>query len=69
MIPENGKKNEQTVSESDVAVLIGPEGDFTEAEVSTALSAGFKPLALGSGILRTETAAVTAAAWCALQSN
>lgn len=41
-------------------VMIGPEGDFTPAEVSTALSHGFLPLSLGPIILRSETAAIYA---------
>lgn len=41
-------------------VLIGPEGDFTPAEISTAISAGFAPLSLGPIILRSETAAIYA---------
>ncbi len=41
-------------------VLIGPEGDFSPEEVEQALAAGFKPVALGSSRLRTETAALAA---------
>ena len=44
----------------DVLVLIGPEGDFSEKEVSDALSLGFIPVSLGNSRLRTETAAVVA---------
>lgn len=44
----------------DVLVLIGPEGDFSEKEVSDALAAGFAPVSLGNSRLRTETAAVVA---------
>ena len=44
----------------DVLVLIGPEGDFSEKEVSDALTAGFAPVSLGNSRLRTETAAVVA---------
>ena len=40
--------------------LIGPEGDFTPAELSTAQSAGFEPITLGPLVLRCETAAVYA---------
>lgn len=39
-------------------VLIGPEGDFSEEEVSAALQAGFEPVSLGGSRLRTETAAL-----------
>ena len=45
-----------------VAFLVGPEGSFTEAEVSEAIALGFQPLDLGRRILRTETAAIAAAA-------
>ncbi len=44
----------------DVIILIGPEGDFSEQEVSYALSKGFLPLSLGEARLRTETAALYA---------
>jgi len=39
-----------------VAVLIGPEGGFTEEEKSMAAKAGLKVVTLGRRILRTETA-------------
>ena len=45
---------------SDTCILIGPEGDFTNAEVEKAISFGFKPISLGKHRLRTETAALTA---------
>ncbi len=41
-------------------LLIGPEGDFTAAEVATARAADFRPLSLGPIILRAETAAIYA---------
>lgn len=48
-------------SRPDAATLmVGPEGDFTPAEVSTALGGGFSPLSLGPIILRSETAAIYA---------
>jgi 16S rRNA (uracil1498-N3)-methyltransferase len=40
--------------------LIGPEGDFTPAEMSVARSAGFEPISLGPLVLRCETAAAYA---------
>ncbi|MBW8781020.1 MAG: 16S rRNA (uracil(1498)-N(3))-methyltransferase [Verrucomicrobia bacterium] len=40
--------------------LIGPEGDFSPAEMSAALTAGFTPVTLGPLVLRCETAAVYA---------
>lgn len=41
-----------------VLVLVGPEGDFTPAEISLAIGAGCRPITLGPIILRTETAAI-----------
>ncbi len=41
-----------------VLILIGPEGDFTPAEINRALSAGAQPMSLGPIVLRTETAAL-----------
>lgn len=43
---------------SKVAILIGPEGDFTEEEVRAAVDAGAVPVSFGDRILRTETAAI-----------
>lgn len=40
-----------------VVVMIGPEGDFTPAEIGAARAAGFAPVSLGKIILRAETAA------------
>lgn len=51
------------IRESDckeIAVLIGPEGDFSKAEADKAIAAGFTPIHLGASRLRTETAALTA---------
>ncbi len=47
---------------TDITVMIGPEGDFSRAEAEAALEAGFIPVHLGASRLRTETAALTAAA-------
>ena len=46
---------------SDVALLIGPEGGFAEAEVASAQRAGANVASLGPTVLRTETAAMVAA--------
>ena len=43
-----------------IVVLIGPEGDFSEQEISEALKNGFVPVSLGESRLRTETAGVVA---------
>ena len=44
-----------------VALLVGPEGGFAPEEVVTARLHGFLPVSLGPRILRTETAAISAA--------
>ena len=43
-----------------IAILIGPEGDFSRDEAAQAIAAGFIPVHLGPSRLRTETAALTA---------
>lgn len=45
-----------------VALLIGPEGGLSEAEIALALEYDFKPLRLGPRVMRTETAPVAACA-------
>jgi 16S rRNA (uracil1498-N3)-methyltransferase len=45
-----------------ITALIGPEGGFTDAEVASARSAGFRVVSLGGRRLRAETAALAAAA-------
>ncbi|MBL9186238.1 MAG: 16S rRNA (uracil(1498)-N(3))-methyltransferase [Opitutaceae bacterium] len=42
------------------AWLIGPEGDFSPAELAAAQAAGFAPVTLGPLVLRCETAAIYA---------
>jgi 16S rRNA (uracil1498-N3)-methyltransferase len=51
-----------------VAIAIGPEGGFTEQEVSLANSAGFRSVSLGPRILRVETAALAVAAAAGMRS-
>ena len=41
---------------SQITILIGPEGDFTENEYRNAKSAGAQPVNLGERVLRTDTA-------------
>ena len=43
-----------------IDILIGPEGDFTAAELELATDAGFQPVGLGPFVLRAETAALYA---------
>lgn len=49
-------------SGQDIVILIGPEGDFSPAEISKALDCGFRPVTMGKSRLRTETAALFAIA-------
>jgi 16S rRNA (uracil1498-N3)-methyltransferase len=39
-------------------MLVGPEGDFTPAELSLARSHGCRPITLGPIVLRVETASI-----------
>jgi 16S rRNA (uracil1498-N3)-methyltransferase len=43
-----------------VCILIGPEGDFDESEISLAEEKGFEMVSMGHARLRTETAGVVA---------
>ncbi|MCX5643849.1 MAG: 16S rRNA (uracil(1498)-N(3))-methyltransferase [Phycisphaerae bacterium] len=45
-----------------IALMIGPEGGFTDEEVATAREKGAVAVGLGPRVLRTETAAVVASA-------
>ena len=45
-----------------IMLIIGPEGGLSEKEVSYLLENNFKPVYLGENVLRTETAALYAAA-------
>ena len=47
-------------AEKGIQLLIGPEGGFTDEEVSAAEQQGFNPMRLGPRVLRTETAALSA---------
>lgn len=60
---ENGEKRDVKDLDisGDVLMLIGPEGDFSPAEIQRAQEIGFIPVSLGQTRLRTETAGVVAA--------
>ena len=53
-------KNHGTATAFDV--LIGPEGDFSPAEIGRARTSGFRPASLGPLVLRSETASIFVAA-------
>ena len=60
---EKGTFHEYLGNSPDFIVLaIGPEGGFSPGEVSLLMETGFRPLLMGSAILRTETAALYGAA-------
>lgn len=50
--------------DSNVIILAGPEGGFSENELSLAVANGYQAVRLGPRILRTETAALAAITAC-----
>ncbi|NCA75398.1 MAG: 16S rRNA (uracil(1498)-N(3))-methyltransferase [Alphaproteobacteria bacterium] len=61
-----GNDNQKALSHlyiphSEVTILIGPEGDFSDQEITHAKQAGFVPVSLGNARLRIETAGIVAA--------
>lgn len=50
-----------------IRLMIGPEGGFSEQEMTAALAAGYLGIRLGPRVLRTETAALTAISALQLQ--
>lgn len=50
--------SERGTNPKSVAIWIGPEGDFTPAEVAAVVASGAQPISLGPLVLRCETAAV-----------
>lgn len=51
-----------TQNAQDVVLMVGPEGGFSPAEEDAAMAAGALALSMGPRVLRTETAALAAAA-------
>jgi 16S rRNA (uracil1498-N3)-methyltransferase len=61
-IDDNKKQlSNEVISKEDQIILIGPEGDFTKEEVTSALKNNYIPVSLGETRLRTETAGIVAA--------
>lgn len=54
------KSPQVALSDDDITVLIGPEGDFSEEEIRMATDNGYRSITLGNARLRTETAALSA---------
>jgi 16S rRNA (uracil1498-N3)-methyltransferase len=57
---ENSEPISNKEFSNDVCILIGPEGDFDETELSLAQEKGFQMVSMGNSRLRTETAGVVA---------
>ena len=57
---ERNKIDSEYAKGEDAVILIGPEGDFSEKEISAAIAEGFRPVHLGRSRLRTETAGIAA---------
>mgnify|MGYP003604214662 FL=1 len=57
---ETDKKSlkQMIIKGSEITLLIGPEGDFSESEIKLAMENHFVPVTLGETRLRTETAAI-----------
>jgi 16S rRNA (uracil1498-N3)-methyltransferase len=55
LMPDHGKPK-------NIALLIGPEGGFTDDEIKLACENGAVAISLGPRVLRTETAAMVASA-------
>ena len=54
------RESEKSEAKPKITILIGPEGDFSRAEVALALERGWRPVSLGDSRLRIETAALVA---------
>jgi 16S rRNA (uracil1498-N3)-methyltransferase len=61
---EGTKRNlvELTPGSNHALILIGPEGDFSAAEIQAAIEKNFTPVSLGDTRLRSETAGMVSAA-------
>ena len=60
--PTAGNNARGTAKPASVALLVGPEGGLSAAEIDAARQAGFSALQLGPRVLRTETAPLAAIA-------
>lgn len=67
--PDRRPITEALKSGVETQILIGPEGDFTPAELTLAKEAGAIPISLGTNRLRTETAALSAITYFYLRNH
>jgi 16S rRNA (uracil1498-N3)-methyltransferase len=58
--PTNKASIKSILPSNDLALLIGPEGDFSPTEIEAAIAKDFTPIDLGPTRLRTETAGIFA---------
>lgn len=61
-LPAANERAEPPNNTNNICVAIGPEGGFSAPEQRILVNGGFQPCRLGAHILRTETAAIVAAA-------
>jgi 16S rRNA (uracil1498-N3)-methyltransferase len=61
-LPNASPLPKNPVATKDVSLLVGPEGGFSEVEVTTASGRGFQSATFGQRVLRGETAPVVALA-------
>lgn len=57
---EKAELKRRIAPDKDIVILIGPEGDFSDAEIKSAIQKGYRSVSLGEYRLRTETAAILA---------
>lgn len=57
---EKADLKRKVAPDTDVTILIGPEGDFSDTEIKLAVEKGFQCVSLSRGRLRTETAGLVA---------
>lgn len=60
LLHPSGSNTKLRKSLEETAILIGPEGGFSEKEVSKAIEKGWTPASLSPNILRADTAAIVA---------
>jgi 16S rRNA (uracil1498-N3)-methyltransferase len=65
----NNSLSNVKIDQTDVSIVIGPEGGFEEFEIEELKKAGAHIVTLGPRILRTETAGMVACAICMYKTN
>jgi 16S rRNA (uracil1498-N3)-methyltransferase len=65
----NNSLSNVEIDQTDIRIVIGPEGGFEEFEIEELKNAGAHIVTLGPRILRTETAGMVACAICMFKTN